>query len=181
MKDTGTWQQSAHGLRPVPQNKIGKIDKLLKFSTNPIIYNLMSFQQEYNEQPIYEIDWLCCIDSDSDVKKQHNMYRRYLWTNSTHPHTTRNGQRILHRWPHTGALGVSGVRASSSQRVWPCDTDNAISATSWSITFEPTTTGRRGKLEFLFPLRKNAHPHARTNLLKSFNSYSANMRLHLAK
>ena len=35
-------------------------------STYPTIYNLMSYQQEYNEQAIYEIDCLYSEDSESD-------------------------------------------------------------------------------------------------------------------
>ena len=38
----------------------------MQFSTYPTIYNLMSYNQEYNEQPIYELDFQYSEDSESD-------------------------------------------------------------------------------------------------------------------
>ena len=56
---------------------VWQIDKLLKFSTYPTIYNLMSYNEDYNEQPIYEIDCAYPADSVSD-NALHHMYRSYL-------------------------------------------------------------------------------------------------------
>ena len=50
----------------------------MQFSTYPTIYNLMSYNQEYNEQPIYELDVQYSDDSDSDTNITHNIYRSYL-------------------------------------------------------------------------------------------------------
>ena len=50
----------------------------MQFSTYPTIYNLMSYDQEYNEQPIYELDFKYSEDSESDTTIQQNLYRSYL-------------------------------------------------------------------------------------------------------
>ena len=40
---------------------------MMQFSTYPIIHNLMSYTQEYNEQPVYELDFQYSEDSESDT------------------------------------------------------------------------------------------------------------------
>ena len=47
-----------------------------KFSGNNS--NLMSYNQEYNEQPIYELDFQYSEDSESDTIILQNLYRSYL-------------------------------------------------------------------------------------------------------
>ena len=61
-----------------PEQDNGGISSLINFSTHPTVYNLMSYNQEYNEQPIYEIDCLNSDDSDSDNSITRNLYRSYL-------------------------------------------------------------------------------------------------------
>ena len=39
----------------------------MQFSTYPTIYNLMSHNQEYNGQPLYELDLQYSEDSESDT------------------------------------------------------------------------------------------------------------------
>ena len=43
------------------------------------IYNLMSYNQDYNEQPVYELDFRYSDDSNSDTAILQNLYRSYLW------------------------------------------------------------------------------------------------------
>ena len=50
----------------------------MNFSTYPTVYNLMSYQQEYDEQPIYEIDRQYSEDSESDNTIIQNLFRTYL-------------------------------------------------------------------------------------------------------
>ena len=38
----------------------------------------MSYNQEYNEQAIYELDFQYSQDSESDATILHNLYRSYL-------------------------------------------------------------------------------------------------------
>ena len=50
----------------------------MQFSTYPTIYNLKSYyNQEYNEQPVYELDFQYSEDSESDTILQ-NLYCSYL-------------------------------------------------------------------------------------------------------
>ena len=42
------------------------------------IYNLMSYNQEYNEQPLYELDFQYSEDSESDTTILQNLYCSYL-------------------------------------------------------------------------------------------------------
>ena len=42
------------------------------------IYNLMSYNQEYNEQSVYELDFQYSEDSESDTTIVQNLYRCYL-------------------------------------------------------------------------------------------------------
>ena len=41
----------------IPKQDNWKLKQIMQFSTYPTIYNLMSYNQEYNEQPIYELDY----------------------------------------------------------------------------------------------------------------------------
>ena len=50
----------------------------MNFSKYPTVYNLLSYQQKYNEQPIYELDWQYSEDSESDNTIIQNLYRSYL-------------------------------------------------------------------------------------------------------
>ena len=50
----------------------------MQFSTYPTIYNLMSYDQEYNEQPLYDLDFQYSDDSESDTTILQNLYRNYL-------------------------------------------------------------------------------------------------------
>ena len=43
-------------LDDIPQQDNWKLRQIMQFSTYPTIYNLMSYNQEYNEQPLYELD-----------------------------------------------------------------------------------------------------------------------------
>ena len=43
-----------------------------------MIYNLLSYGQEFNEQPIYELDLQYSEDSESDTLILQNLYRSYL-------------------------------------------------------------------------------------------------------
>ena len=43
-----------------------------------VVYNLMSYNQDYNEQPIYEIECLYSEDSKSDNSITQNLYRSCL-------------------------------------------------------------------------------------------------------
>ena len=45
----------------------------MQFSTYPKIYNLMSYNQEYNEQPIYELHFQYSQDSESDTEILQNL------------------------------------------------------------------------------------------------------------
>ena len=54
------------------------IGNLSKSCTYPTIYNLMSYNQEYNEQPVYELDLQYSEDSESDTTILQNLYRCYL-------------------------------------------------------------------------------------------------------
>ena len=49
----------------IPTTDNWKVNKLISFSRYPTIQNMLSHEQEYNEQPIYEIDHLFSDDSDS--------------------------------------------------------------------------------------------------------------------
>ena len=55
-----------------------ELSSIMNFSMYPMVYNLMSYQQEYNEQPIYELDFQYSKDSESDNTIIQNLYRRYL-------------------------------------------------------------------------------------------------------
>ena len=44
-------------LDKLPKQDNWKLSQIMQFSTYPTIYNLMSYNQEYNEQPIYETDF----------------------------------------------------------------------------------------------------------------------------
>ena len=61
-----------------PEQDNWKIRPLMEFSMYPIVYNL-SYQQDYNDQPIYEINCLFLEDSESDNNTTHNLYRSYLY------------------------------------------------------------------------------------------------------
>ena len=51
---------------------------LIPSTVHPTIYNLMSYIQEYNEQPVYELDLQYSEDSESDTTILQNLYRSYL-------------------------------------------------------------------------------------------------------
>ena len=70
-----TW--SGQGLIRRPQDN-RKLKQIMQFSTYPTIYNLMSYNQEYNEQPIYELDFQYSEDSESDTTILQNIYCSYL-------------------------------------------------------------------------------------------------------
>ena len=61
-----------------PQQDRWQLRQIMEFSTYPTIYNLMSYNQEYNEQPIYELDLQYSEDSESDTTILQNLYRSYL-------------------------------------------------------------------------------------------------------
>ena len=61
-----------------PQQDNWQLKQIMQFSTYPTIYNLMSYNQEYNEQPIYELDLQYSEDSESDTTILQNLYRSYL-------------------------------------------------------------------------------------------------------
>ena len=61
-----------------PQQDRWQLRQIMQFSTYPTIYNLMSYNQEYNEQPIYELDLQYSEDSESDTTILQNLYRSYL-------------------------------------------------------------------------------------------------------
>ena len=63
-------------LDKTPTTDNWKVNKLILFSRYPIIQNMLSHGQEYNEQPIYEKDHLYSNDSESSNNKFH--YRTYL-------------------------------------------------------------------------------------------------------
>ena len=50
----------------------------MQFSTYTTIYNLLSYNQEYIEQPIYELDVQYSEDSESDYTILCNLYQSYL-------------------------------------------------------------------------------------------------------
>ena len=50
----------------------------MQFSTYPTIYSLMSYNQEYIEQQIYELDFQYSEDNESDNTVLQNLYRSYL-------------------------------------------------------------------------------------------------------
>ena len=62
----------------IPQQDNWKLKQIMQFSTYPTIYNLMSYNQEYNEQPLYELDLQYSDDSESDTTILQNLYRCYL-------------------------------------------------------------------------------------------------------
>ena len=62
-------------LDDIPQQDSWKLRQIMRFSTYPIIYNLMSYNQEYNEQPLYELDLQHSEDSESDTTILQNLYR----------------------------------------------------------------------------------------------------------
>ena len=51
---------------------------LINFSTYPTVYNMMSYNQDYNTQPIYELDYNYSDTSDSDNNITQIAYRSYL-------------------------------------------------------------------------------------------------------
>ena len=65
-------------LDKLPEQDNWKLSQIMQFSIYPIIYNPMSYNQEYNEQPIHEIDFQYSEDSDSDTKVIQNIYRSYF-------------------------------------------------------------------------------------------------------
>ena len=48
-------------LDKIPEQYIWSIREIMDFSIYPTIYNLMTYQQEYNEQPIYKLT--ACIQT----------------------------------------------------------------------------------------------------------------------
>ena len=62
----------------LPQQDNWKLSQIRQFSTYPTIYNLMSYNQEYNEQPLYELDIQYSEGSDSDTTILQDLYRCYL-------------------------------------------------------------------------------------------------------
>ena len=50
----------------------------MQFSTYTTIYNLMSYNQEYKEQPVYELDFQYSEDSEANTGILQNLYRSYL-------------------------------------------------------------------------------------------------------
>ena len=62
----------------IPQQDNLKLRQIMQFSTYPTVYNMMSYNQEYNEQPIYELDFQYSDDSESDTTILQNLYRSYL-------------------------------------------------------------------------------------------------------
>ena len=61
-----------------PQQDTWQLKQIMQFSTCPTVYNLMSYNQEYNEQPVYELDFHYSEDSESDTTILRNLYRSYL-------------------------------------------------------------------------------------------------------
>ena len=51
-------------LDQLPQQDNWKLKHIMQFSTYTPIYNLMSYDQEYNEQPVYELDFQYSDDSE---------------------------------------------------------------------------------------------------------------------
>ena len=51
---------------------------LINFSTYQTVYNMMSYNQDYNTQPIYELDYNYSDNSDSDNNLSQLAYRSYL-------------------------------------------------------------------------------------------------------
>ena len=45
----------------------------MQFGTYPTIYSPMSYNQEYNEQPLYELDFQYSEDSESDTTILQNL------------------------------------------------------------------------------------------------------------
>lgn len=50
----------------------------MQFNTYPTIYNLMSYNQDYNDQLLYELELQYSDNSDSDTATFENLYRSYL-------------------------------------------------------------------------------------------------------
>ena len=65
-------------LDKIPQQDNWQLNQIMQFGTYPTIYNLMSYNQEYNEQPIYELDLNYSEDSETDTTTLQNLYRSYL-------------------------------------------------------------------------------------------------------
>ena len=51
---------------------------LINFGTYQTVYNMMSYNQDYNIQPIYELDYNYSDNSDSDNNLTQIAYRSYL-------------------------------------------------------------------------------------------------------
>ena len=67
-----------HKVDHYPAQDNWSISSLMSFSTYSIAYNMMSYNQDYNEQPIYELDCNYSEDSDFDKNVALNVYRSYL-------------------------------------------------------------------------------------------------------
>ena len=63
-------------LDKIPTTDDWKVNRLISFSRYPNVQNMLSHGQEYNEQPLYEIDHLFSDDSDSSNSEL--QYRTYL-------------------------------------------------------------------------------------------------------
>ena len=61
-----------------PQQDNWKLKQIMQFSTYTTVYNLMSYNKEYNEQPLYELDIQYSEDSESDTTILQNLYRTYV-------------------------------------------------------------------------------------------------------
>ena len=95
----------------------------MQFSTYPTIYNLMSYNQEYNEQPIYELDLQY---SDKTTRFSQTCIEA----------TYRPEQGVI-LGAHTGFSIVGGIRVYSSQKgrfgpVAPTSNRCAFLAPNWS-------------------------------------------------
>ena len=51
---------------------------LINFSTYRTVYKMMSYNQDYNTQPIYELDYIYSDNSDLDNNLSQLVYRSYL-------------------------------------------------------------------------------------------------------
>ena len=70
------WDDTFLGTLPQQDNR--KLSQIMQFTTYPTIYDVMSYNQEYNEQPIYELDLQYSDNSESDNTILQNLYRTYL-------------------------------------------------------------------------------------------------------
>ena len=56
---------------------------LINFSTYQTVYNMMSYNQDYNTQPIYELDYNYSDNTDSDNNLSQLAYRSFLKSTPT--------------------------------------------------------------------------------------------------